>query len=475
MLSVNLGIIGAAVMSAVVLAYAKETVSQIPRIGFGSELAPEPTPQVIGGEARRAPLNFLLVGVDSIVGLPDDHILRETRTEGNTLTDTMILLRVDPESGDASAMSLPRDLWVPIGGPVGREDKLNAALPLAGPETLVQTIQDFLDVPIHRFVQVDFNGFLGLVEELGGVPVQVDFPLRDPKAQFFLDRTGCVTLTPDEALGYVRTRTLEALIDGGWRVVDRTGDFGRISRQQDFLVVALKQAFSKGLTNPTILKGIIDNVVTGAGFIKLDDRTTPGDLLELASDFSSFDADELERLTLPVVLGSARGLSVVRLVEGEAQDELAVFRGERDDPRSFRMVVQNGAGQAGLANEVEFALSLNGFRVVNTQNAENFSFVQTVVQYDPSQVDDARELERWLVNSAVLEPRDEDLGRSVDLILGADWAGVLDSPRAPIGEPTVEPTSTAEVVTTTEPTAVPTAIPTPTPTPAPVTKIRACS
>jgi len=473
MLAVNLGIIMSALGSAVVLAYAKEIVSEIPRYAFPGNILAAEEERIVDGVAKRPALNFLLVGVDSVANLPPGHILRSTRPASNTLTDTIILLRVDPESGDAWAMSLPRDLWLPVPEPVGRETKINAALPLGGQAALLQAIQDFLDIPIHRYLQVDFNGFLGLVDEIGGVEVQIDFPLRDPKAQFEITRTGCVNLTPEEALGYVRSRTLQALINGGWSVVDNRGDLGRIQRQQDFLVVALKKAFSEGLTSPTVLKGLIDNVLA-AGYISLDVRTTPADMLELASDFASFNADELERLTLPVVLGSAGAASVVRMVEGEAEEVLAVFRGERDDPRSFRLVIQNGTPIAGLAREVEFALSLNGFRVVETKNAANFQFQETIIRYDPSQLDDARELQRWLGVEASLDPRNKDGGRPVDLIIGSDWEGILARPRAQgaVSAPTAESEGSGPAVINTDP--VPQTSPTPTPTPAAVTTIRGC-
>ncbi len=472
MLGLNVGIVLVALMTAVMLAFAKETVSSIPRTAFGNTLAAEEV--VVEGEAR-PPINFLLVGVDSVRNLPPDHPLRQSRPGGNTLTDTMIVLRVDPESGQAAAMSIPRDLWVPISG-TGRSAKINSALALggqAGQETLVTTIQEFLDIPIHRFVQVDFNGFLQLIEEIGGVPVQVDYPLRDPKAQFEINETGCVTLTPEQALGYVRTRTLQALIDGSWRVVDGRSDLGRIDRQQDFLIVTLKRAFSEGLTSPSTLKGILDNVVT-EGYISLDDRTTPQDLLQLASDFSSFDADEMQRLTLPVVLGFAGEASVVRLVEGEADDVLAVFRGEGDQSRSFRVIVQNGTGEVGLAQEVEFALGLKDFRVVDAMNADSFSYQTTLIRYDPSQLDAALELERWLTGGAVLEARDQDAGRAVDLIVGADWEGVLDVPRNALTDGGDLAVRTPEQVTNTNETATPEPTVVPTPTPAPVATIRGC-
>ncbi len=484
MLALNVIIIFSALGSAVVLAYTRETVSSIPRIGFGSTLTTPEEERDVEGVPIQPALNFLLVGVDSIQGLPPDHPLRVSR-DLTTLTDTMIVLRVEPETGEAHAVSIPRDLWVPIADPVGYENKINGALALGGQvgrETLVNTIQDFLAIPIHRYLEVDFNGFLGLVEQIGGVEVFIEFPLRDPKAQLEILETGCVRLTPEQALGYVRSRTLQALVDGQWRVIDGRGDLGRIERQQDFLVVALNQAFRAGLSNPATLKGIIDNVVT-QGYLTLDDVTTPNDLVDLAQEFSGFDADELNRLTLPVVLGTVGEASVVRLVEGEAQDELAIFRGQGDESRQFRVIVRNGNGDAGLAQEVQLALELLGFRVQDTTNADSFLYEQTVIRHDPAQLDAALELERWLSSGAILESRPDDAGRAVELVVGADWDGVLNTPRD-----TAEPTAVAPPVTNTEPEgspaeevtgdvvdeAPPAPTPTPSPTPIPAATIRGC-
>ncbi len=468
-LAVNLVIVISALASAVVLAYAKETVSSIPRTAFGNTLAPEE--EVLEGEARPA-INFLLVGVDSIRSLPLGHPLRNTRGEGNTLTDTLIVLRVDPDSGDAAAMSIPRDLWVPISG-VGYEGKINSALALGGSTALVRTVQDYLDIPIHRYVQVDFNGFLELVDEIGGVKVLIEHPLRDPKAQLAINETGCVNLTAEQALGYVRARTLQALIDGRWQLVDSRSDLGRIARQQDFLVLALKRAFNEGLTNPSTLKGIVDNVIT-EGYISLDDRTTPEDLVQLGSDFDRFDAEELRRLTLPVALGTAGDASVVRLVEGEAQEVLGVFRGEDAQTRSFRVAVRNGTGETGLADTVKVALATR-FRVVEATNADSFGYETSVIRYDPSQLDAAQELERWLVAGATLEARAEDAGRPVELVVGRDWQDVLQTPRELVTGGGQEEAVIAQPVTNTgAPDAEVTLEPTPTPTPQPLARIRGC-
>lgn len=471
-LGFNMMIVGLAILAAVVLAYAKETVSGIGRISFGDMLAAEDSPASADGtedegdqpdEDLKPPLNFLLVGVDSIANLPAEHILRQTRG-GTQLTDTLIVFRVDPNTGAASAMSIPRDLWVPIDG--GAEDKINSALAFSGETGLVATVQNELDIPIHRYIQVDFNGFLELMRTIGGIDVFIEYPLRDRKAQFEVLQTGCVNLTPDQALGYVRSRTLQALVDGEWRLVDARSDLGRIDRQQDFLVLALNKAFSAGLTNPATLKGIVDNVTS---FVTLDDRLTPQELVELAEDFRAFSGDELERLTLPVVVGTAGSRSVVRLVEGEAQEVLAVFRGEKEQTPRVRIAILNGTGVAGVASEVELVVNERGFNVVDTDNADSFGYDETVIRFDPSQAADAEVLERWLVNGAVLEPRDEEGGGPMELIVGTDYEGLLETPRP---APTPEGSTELEI---TDPTpGAETPQPTPTPQPSRLATIRGC-
>ena len=117
-------------LSAALLAYAKDTVSSIPRTAFGNILAQE-TIQTAqsdnseGDEAsgpeenlERETVNFFLIGTDSVASLPEDHRLRRTRSTAQLLTDTLIILRLD--TGDSSkdegrdtnvsVVSIPRDL-----------------------------------------------------------------------------------------------------------------------------------------------------------------------------------------------------------------------------------------------------------------------------------------------------------------------------------------------------------------------------
>ena len=319
-------------VAAILLAYTSETVGKIPRTAYGTTLSAE-------SESSGDPLNFLLIGSDSIANLPEGDYLRKAsgRSSRQLLTDTLIVLKLDP-SGDtkASALSLPRDLYVPISGYRDSWQKINSIVYFTDKPTLVQTIRDVLEIPIHHVVEVDFNGFMRLFETIGGLDVYLEYPLRDRKAQLNIPESGCVTLTPLQALGLVRTRELQAYVENfdgwygpspnAWVRVDGAGDFGRQERQQDFLILALQQAFDSGFRNPLKITEIIQEIL-GGGFVNLDDRLTPQKAITLAQQFRNFRPNDLEKYLLPTVYDFANELSIQRIIEAEAEPILDAFRG----------------------------------------------------------------------------------------------------------------------------------------------------
>ncbi len=317
-------------VAAILLAYTSETVGKIPRTAYGTSLSAEL-------ESTSDPLNFLLIGSDSIANLPEGDYLRRAsgRSSKQLLTDTLIILRLDPDGATkASALSLPRDLYFPLSG-YDEMMKINSIVYFTDKPTLVQTIRDVLDVPIHHVVEVDFNGFMRLFETIGGLDVYLEYPLRDRKAQLDIPESGCVTLTTLQALGLVRSRELQAYVDNfdgwygpsanAWVRVDGTGDFGRQERQQDFLILALQQAFDSGFRNPLKITEIIQEVL-GGGFINLDDRLTPQKAIDLAQQFRNFRPNDLEKYILPTVYDFADELSIQRIIETEAEPILDIFR-----------------------------------------------------------------------------------------------------------------------------------------------------
>ena len=358
-------------VAAILLAYTSETVGRIPRTAYGTTLSAE-------SESNSDPLNFLLIGSDSIANLPEGDYLRRVsgRSSRQLLTDTLIVLRLDPSGATkASALSLPRDLYVPISG-YNEMQKINSIVYFTDKPTLVQTIRDVLDIPIHHVVEVDFNGFMRLFETIGGLDVYLEYPLRDKKAQLDIPESGCVTLTPLQALGLVRTRELQAYVENfdgwygpsanAWVRVDGTGDFGRQERQQDFLILALQQAFDSGFRNPLKITEIIQEVL-GGGFVNLDDRLTPQKAIDLAQQFRNFRPNDLQKYLLPTVYDFADELSIQRIVEAEAEPILDVFRNP-SLTESEDLSLNNSLSEKHLENVELFTATSFGLR----ENSQEF-------------------------------------------------------------------------------------------------------
>jgi polyisoprenyl-teichoic acid--peptidoglycan teichoic acid transferase len=178
-------------------------------------------------------------------------------------TDTIIVATIDPETRTAGMLSLPRDLWVTIPG-VGSE-RINSAFELGenarrggGPELARRTVEELLGVPVHHYALIGFAGFQKLVNEVGGVVVDVERPIKDneyPDQDYSLRRIffqpGLQRLDGESALWYVRTRHADS-------------DFGRARRQQQFIMGLRRQALQLNLLPkaPAILSALSDTIKT---------------------------------------------------------------------------------------------------------------------------------------------------------------------------------------------------------------------
>ena len=241
-----------------------------------------------------------------------------------------MVLRVDPDSPQAQLLSLPRDLYLDIPG--AGEQKINSALAVGGQDALIGAIQDNLGIPIHHYIQVDFRGFKNLVAAIGGVPFFFNTPVRDSSTGLFVGRRGCITLGPDQALAYARSRHLEYLEDGVW-ISDGTADLGRISRQQDFIRRALARTVSEGLANPLLLGDVL-GVASDAAL--LDDSMGVDDFIQLGRKFRGINDDTLQTLTLDVSDDTVNGSSILRLQDTEANERKLGSSGARPAPAPSR-------------------------------------------------------------------------------------------------------------------------------------------
>ncbi len=257
----------------------------------------------------RSGANLLLVGIDSRSGIdssdPNASAFLGENVSGSR-TDTIIVVHSD--HGAVSLVSIPRDLWVtdPAAGEKGR---LNSTFE-AGPENLVRAVVA-LGVPIDHYAEVDFNGFAGIVDSVGGVTLNFPAPAKDDHSGLSVMRAGRVLLNGHEALAYVRSRFYSELVDGSWRT-DGTSDIGRTSRQRAFFA-ALGTAVT-GTRSPLVLARFPGAVRSG---INLDEGFSIMDLLSLFADLRG-DAPTGE--TLPVVPRvTSGGADVLELGPGAEQ------------------------------------------------------------------------------------------------------------------------------------------------------------
>ncbi len=251
------------------------------------------TPEPIGAlpDTLKEPFTVLLVGIDQ----------RDNLDEG-ARSDTLIVVHVNPQEGWAGMLSIPRDSAVTIPHISSGKTKINVAYtygymhasdiygtsttPTAGGGALAaETVEDFLGINIDYIAQVDFRGFVQLVDMLGGVTVDVDHPLLDaeyPTENYGFERiyipVGLQVLDGETALRYARSR-------------HSGSDFDRSKRQQQVLRALLREIQRRGLLNqvemlPQLMTNVEQSVSTT---LPINDLRTLRGLASLARTITTDD------------------------------------------------------------------------------------------------------------------------------------------------------------------------------------------
>lgn len=389
-----------------------------------------------GDDDPGEPMNVLIVGSDTRANLSEEDEGKfndENNPVGGQRSDTIILAHVDPRQEKAAILSIPRDLYVEL--PSGKNGRINQAF-ADGPADLIETIDKNLGIEIDHYVQVDFNGFRGIVNSIGGVTVYLPGPVRDSKSGLRMDRGGCVELNGEVALAYVRSRNFQYFESGTWRS-DPTGDLGRIQRQQDFMRRVMRKAISRGIRNP-----ITANRLVGAAIenVVIDDALSTKDIARLGKRFRSLEPEAVEMMTVPTEGARINGASVLRLKQPDTNDVINRFLGIEPPtdgpppdipPASVRVRVLNGSGKAGHATEVATALTKAGFSVADKGDARTFGAAQPVITYGSGQKAKAELLKAYLVGGTAQLVSDPKLtGVDVVITTGTNLTGVKTSPTA---------------------------------------------
>jgi LCP family protein required for cell wall assembly len=272
--------------------------------------------------------NFLITGADNNACVDPDSPYASAfgeRAEMGERSDTIMLMRVDPSTNRAAVLSFPRDLWVQIAGRQNK-NRINAAYVKDEPQRLIDTIYQNFGVGVDHFIQVDFCAFKNIVDAVGGVAVPFEYPARDTNSGLDVPTTGCFTFTGDHALAYVRSRYYQYYKDGKW-VKDGLSDLGRVSRQQDFIRRALSAALDKGITNPSVARGLIE---TAQNNVVTDDELSVSRMLEFAGVLRNLDPDSINSYQIESEGAMISGQSVLipRIKGDNMRAILAIFRGE---------------------------------------------------------------------------------------------------------------------------------------------------
>lgn len=201
--------------------------------------------------------------------------------DGASRSDTIIVATINPDSNDIKMISIPRDTLITM--PDGTNEKINAAYATGGVDFARQTVSDYLDIPIHFYAQLDFDGLVELVDAVGGITV--DSELEFSQSDY---------TTPGNTINIVEG---EQELDGAgalayarMRKKDPRGDFGRQDRQQEVIIGVLNELLSFGtVTNITKVLGSVSPY--------LQTNATVQQMLSIATNYSS-TASNVERLTL---------------------------------------------------------------------------------------------------------------------------------------------------------------------------------
>jgi LCP family protein required for cell wall assembly len=362
-------------------------------------------------------LNILLLGSDK---RPEESVYRRVGTRHSKLwrTDAIIIVSLDVEDNTLRMLNIPRDLWVDIPG--HGYDRINSAElwgELAeeggGPDLVKQTIYNNLGIPIHYYGQADFEGFIQVVDTLGGLDVAVDcaLPARNLEA-------GIHHMDGVEVLKYMTSRK-------------DYSDFDRGRRQRRVLMALWDQALTPGIIPrlPELWVTMADNFQTDLPLDKVINLAYFGLQLKPRNIHqASINRKHVEDWIAP------SGAMVLRPREDELREFLEEFYAPIDQAgqervEKVRVQVLNGSQRSQVEELAADALRGKGFKVVDKGQADRQDYAQTQIRVfkgDPAA--GAWIAERLKVPlTAVLDltttPDPPDLSNPIDIkvVLGEDY------------------------------------------------------
>jgi len=379
LLTVFVGVVMAGYIGFKIFTFAQDVI--VDRGDGALGLSGDIDPSQLKGEGDGR-VNVLLVGIGG-----DGH-------EGANLSDVIMTVSIDPTNNTAAMLSIPRDLYLTIPGYYST--RINAAYALGeqdpdttGAEVLTETVEGILDIDLHYFVQIDFQGFIEVIDRLGGVEVDVQEYLRDP----FIEETfgggysgpfevfpGIQQMDGPTALQYARSRKT-------------TSDFDRARRQQIVLKAVKDKALSLGtFSNPLKIGDMLDslgrNVKTNIQISEMlrmleiaqtiNNDTVRSEVLDNSAG-GFLAAQNISGASVLVPRGGLNNFSEIqKYVKGD------LFADGFITSENAAISVLNATNTPGLATELGEELEELGYNVVEIGNATLEAVPETTILYDNS-------------------------------------------------------------------------------------------
>jgi LCP family protein required for cell wall assembly len=379
---------------------------------------------------EQEPINILLLGIDQRPG-----------EKGSYRTDTMILLNIDPKTGNVGMISMPRDLWVTVPTAIPRKTRINSAHFIGdsdpnyagdGPTLAKETVSLFLGQPVHYYVRINFEGFRALLEEIGCLEIDVPYTIDDPEFPDdnygfdpFHIEAGHYCMDANTVLKYARTRHQDT-------------DFGRMKRQQQVLVAAKDKVLSADelprliSRMPALLNALSDSLQTD---MPMSQQIT------LANLARKLNTDTMRRLVIDgsmveaTILKSGAYVLMPKLdviqpaVYAFFNPEAAPPPDPTDDLRvelareNARIAVLNGTATPDLALLVGEWLTAQGFVVAGYGEADRSDYTQTqMIDYGGKPFTTQQLIELFAIADENIRPGAGSNDQAdIQLIIGADF------------------------------------------------------
>ena len=356
--------------------------SSNPDTGSGAGFSVVPSADTIADTASSlAPINILLLGTDE---RPDES--------SPPRTDTIILLTLDPQTNTAGMLSLPRDLLVPIPG-YNFNAKINTAYGYGeaynytggGQQLVMDTVSHLIGRPVDYYIQVNFNGFVQMVDLIEGVDILVpdviydeEYPTSDYGYEIFYLDAGLQHLDGETALKYARTRHGDS-------------DYGRARRQQAVIRAVADKVLSLDMI-PTLLPKALTLVGTMRNSIGTNipllvqyeiatymRAAVLQDIRQEVLDGRYGEELETEDYGWILVPDREKVRTALNSFFKPAVPATATPAGVAVDLHSVRIEVLNGTGEPGIAGLTRTYLEAQGWQVVAIGDADRGDYTQTMV------------------------------------------------------------------------------------------------